>query len=76
MLVSPTLSGRAQQAGVGTNPKYNIFSTKELRTLVPELQRFDQRWEQILGRDVQTVLLVDSTRAIHIDGWILALPPR
>lgn len=78
-LVSRSLSNRAASEGVVQNTNYNIFKNgsdpaagvKGLHEISPELRAFDQRWSQILGREVDTKLVVDPGKATSVDGWIL-----
>jgi hypothetical protein len=52
---SPTMVKQLQDAGISPSEKYGVFKTRDINATFPELDEFQKKWSDILGRDVNFV---------------------
>ncbi len=57
---SPTMADQMNAAGISPSEKYGVFTTRSINANYPALDEFQQKWSDVLGRDVNFVGYPDA----------------
>jgi len=54
-VTSPSMVNKLNEAGVKPSEKYGVYKTRDIESNFPELNAFQEKWSDILGREVNFV---------------------
>jgi RHS repeat-associated protein len=73
-LSSHEMSTQMEEAGISPSEKYGVYKTRDINATYPSLDEFQQKWSEILGRDVNFVGYPDTPPTRDPTEYILRSP--